>query len=103
MADNNTTIESLRSELESLRSQMENMVRSASAKGQDTAQDLAARIAHELKDYRHKAEAGAEKLRHYGQTGMDEVGDQVRKNPLVSLAIAFGAGCIVSCLFRHLR
>lgn len=105
MAENNqqSTMEGLRDELASLRNQMESLLKTFSSKGQDLGGDLAARIAKELKDYKNIASEKAGQLRDAGQAGLGDVEEQVRKNPLASLLIAFGAGYIISCLFRKLR
>lgn len=107
MADNNggsqPQMDSLRSEINNLRAQLEGIIKSAEEKRHDFTTDMAHKIAKELEHCRHKAAERAEHLRVAGEAGLHEVGDHVRQNPLVSLLIAFGAGWVISCLFRHLR
>lgn len=106
MAENNnasSTVDNLREELSARFAQLEDLLKSVNSKGQDATSDLAARIAQELENCRHKAAQRAGQLRDYGQAGMEEVGEHVRQNPLASIAIAFGAGYLLSCLFRRLR
>lgn len=107
MSDNNTvsqsTVDSLRAELEAMRTQMKNLVQPVSAKVQDTAEDLAARLSRDVEHYRHLASARAAQLRDLGQAGIEDVGEQVRRNPVTSLLIAFGLGCVVTSIFRSLR
>lgn len=104
MADNNqSTLDNLREELASLKSQMQDIFKTVSAKGQDASSDLAARIAHELHNYKHIADRKAGQLRDAGQAGLEDVENHVRQNPVASLLIAFGAGYVISCLFRRLR
>lgn len=99
-ADN---LRNLRDELNNLRAQVENFVKNVDEKGRDAASDVARKIAREIERCRHKAERRAEDLREAGQAGLNDAANAVRQNPLLSLVIAFGVGCVVSCLFRHLR
>lgn len=103
MADTNISIESLKAELNTLRSEMANLVKSLESKKGEFSADAAEKIAKELHHYRNLASSEARQLYEQGQAGLDEVGDKVRNNPIASLAIAFGAGCVLSCLFRHLK
>ncbi|MCX4310487.1 MAG: hypothetical protein OSJ28_09375 [Desulfovibrio sp.] len=103
MAENNFSIDSLRDELNSLRSQMESMLKSFQDKKGEMTSETVSKIAKELEHYRNLASARAHDVYEQGQAGLEEVGEHVRKNPLASLAIAFGAGYVVSCLFRHLK
>ena len=98
-----STIDALRAELGSLRAQLEDMLKNADQKGRDVTAEMARKIAHEIEHCRHKAALHAEHLRDAGKEGLGEVEAHVRQNPLASLAIAFGIGCLVSCLFRRLR
>lgn len=104
MAEHDTfNMESIKAELNSLRSQFEKMVKNLEEKKDDISSETAAKIARELEHYRSLAADRAQHLYAQGQAGLEEVGAQVRKNPLASLAIAFGAGYVVSCLFKHLK
>lgn len=104
MAENtNSTVEALRSELDSLRSQLEHLVKAVDNKKTDLTSDMASRIAREVEHYRQSAAHKADQLRSAGEAGLEEVGEHVRRNPIASLAIAFGAGWVMSCLLRRLR
>lgn len=104
MADTNeSTIDALREELKNLRGQIENIVKTADEKKSEIGSDLVDKLSKELEKLRKNASDQAHRLYNAGQDGLGEVEDTVRKNPLVSLAVAFGAGCVLSCLFRHLR
>lgn len=105
MAENQEqgTLENLRAELSKLRSQLENIVKSADSKKTEVSEDLIDKLTRELENIRHSAKSGANKIYDAGQTGYEEVGQHVRNNPVSSLLIAFGAGCIISCLLRRLR
>lgn len=104
MADNHEhTVEDLRKELGSMREQMETIFNAFKETKDDMAGEVSSRIARELGHYRQFARDGARKVYDAGAAGMEEVSEQVRRNPMASLLIAFGAGCVLSCLFRHLR
>ncbi len=104
MADNHEhSVEDLRKELGAMREQMETLFTALREKKDDVAGDVSSRIARELGHYRQFAQDGARKVYDAGASGVEEVSEQVRRNPLASLLIAFGAGCVLSCLFRHLR
>ena len=104
MADNHDhTVEELRKELNAMREQMDSLLETLKEKKDEVSGEVSSRLARELAHYRKFAHEHAQKVYDAGSAGMDEVSDQVRKNPMASLLIAFGAGCFLSCLFRHLR
>lgn len=104
MADTNeNAIDALRDELKNLRGQIENIVKTADGKKSEIGSDLVDKLSKELEKLRKNAGDQAQRIYNAGQDGLGEVEETVRKNPLVSLAVAFGAGCVLSCLFRHLR
>lgn len=96
-------LEALRDDLSKLRQQMENLVKNFEEKKGDVANDIISKLSGELEHYRDMASSSARKMYDAGQNGLEEVGEQIRNNPLASLAIAFGAGCVISCLFRRMR
>lgn len=98
-----STTDALREEVKNLRAQMESFLKSAETKKQELTGDALHKMAKELEYYRQKAADGAVYLRDAGEAGLDTVGEQVRRNPLMSLLLAFGAGCLVALLFRGLR
>lgn len=101
MADNaNTSVETLKAEFDSLRSQFDNIVKTVESKKGELSQDVVSRIAKELEHYKQAAAHKADQLRDVGQAGLAEVGEHVRRNPVASLVIAFGAGWVMSYLIR---
>lgn len=104
MADSNetTTVEALRGELDKLSGQIGNIIKSIEDKKSAEASDLVDKLTRELAALRSGASDKAQKLYDAGQAGVEEVGEHIRRNPLSSLLIAFGAGCVLSCLLRHL-
>lgn len=104
MADTHEhTVEDLRKELGAMRQQMETLFNALKETKDDVAGDVSSRIARELGQYRQFARDGARKAYDAGAAGVEEMSEQVRRNPVASLLIAFGAGCVLSALFRHLR
>lgn len=104
MSDNSSaTVDALKTELETLKSQLQNIVKTVEDKKGELSSDIVARIAREMDHYKQIAGHKADQLREAGQAGLDELGEQVRRNPVASLGIAFGAGFVLSCLMRHLR
>lgn len=99
----NTGVEGMKEELARLQAQMQALLKHVENKKDAVEDDLASKIARELDHYRSLASKNAHRIYDAGQNGMEEVSDHVRANPLASLLIAFGAGCVISCLFRHLR
>lgn len=100
---NENAIDAMREELQNLRGQIENIVKTAEDKKSEIGSDLVEKLSNELEKLRKNAGDQAHRLYNAGQAGFGEVEETVRKNPLASLAVAFGAGCILSCLFRQLR
>lgn len=97
-----SAFDTLRADLSKLTSQIENAVKSMRGEKEAQASDLTERLIKELEHLRDGASERAKKIYSAGSDGMREVGEQVRENPLLSLLIAFGAGCVLSCLFRNL-
>ena len=105
MADNHHehTVEELKQELNSMREQMDSLLETLKGRKDELGGELSSRLSRELEHYRHLAHDQARKLHDAGSAGMEEVSAQVRRNPMMSLLIAFGAGCVFSCLFRNMR
>lgn len=103
MAESNTeqTMDSVRAELTKLRDQIEHLIRhKANEKASENA-DLLEKVNRELEYLRRSATERAQSAYQAGQAGIEQVGDQVRRNPILALAIAFGAGCLLSGFFRR--
>ena len=97
------TMETLRAELDKLRQQLESIVKTAESKKSEMGSEILDRLTKELEHLRGAAQEQAHRIYQHGQAGYSELGDKVRENPMASLLIAFGAGCVLSCLFRHLK
>lgn len=100
---NSHTLETLREELSGLKSQLEKILKNAENKKSDLKEDLLDRLTKELEHLRKNAGDHAHKIYEHGQEGAEAVTEHVRRNPLASVLIAFGAGYVLSCIFRHMR
>lgn len=104
MAENNEeSMDTLRNELNTLRDQVETLVKSLGDSGSAASSDLVAKLEKELEHYRKLAADKMHKVYEAGSAGIENMGEHVRKNPLACLAVAFGAGCVLSWLFRQSR
>lgn len=102
MAETNAG-DAMREEVGNLRAMVENLIKTIDSKKTEIAGDALGKMQKELDYYRQKAAQEAGHLRDMGEAGLDTVTDQVRRNPLMSILVAFGAGCIVATLFRGMR
>ena len=100
---NEESMDTLRNELNTLRDQMETLVKSLGEKGGEASSDMVAKLERELEHYRRMAADKVHKAYEAGSAGIEQVGAQVRRNPVTSLLVAFGAGCALSWLFRQYR
>lgn len=96
------TLESLRGELGKLSAQVENIVKTLESKKNVDAADLVDKLSREIANLKAGASDRAQQLYSAGKDGVEEMGEHVRQNPLTSILVAFGAGCVISCLLRHL-
>lgn len=102
MSENNEEpMDALRNELTNLRDQVETLVKSLSDSGSAVSSDLIAKLENELEHYRKMAADKMHKMYEAGSAGVESMGEHVRKHPLACVAVAFGAGCALSWLFRQ--
>lgn len=97
--ESRSMMETFQEEMKHLRSRIEAIAKNIDDKRHEMTADMAQKIAKEL----DQARAKAQQLKHAGQARINDVEDRVRQSPVASLAIAFGAGWLLSCLFRRLR
>ena len=99
----NQAFESLKQEFSTLKDQIENFLKNSREKKTEEGSELLQKLSKELEHLRQTANKQAHSLYETGMQGAEDVTERVRRNPLASLAIAFGAGFAISCIFRHLR
>jgi len=80
--------EDLREEIATLRKEFAEMMELVKDKSGSYAEDISETV-----------EKSAEVVYEKGNLGLEEINERVRKNPVASLAIAFGVGYIISKLF----
>ncbi len=88
----------LREELDALRKQVADLLAELQSKGKEKSSQLADKLENELGDYQDKAEQKLKDAYAASTAGLDTVGDQIRRNPVASLLVAFGVGYVLSRL-----
>jgi ElaB/YqjD/DUF883 family membrane-anchored ribosome-binding protein len=88
----------IRSELDSLKSQLSDLLDSAQEEGSSKASRLQKKVGRQVEHYKEAATDKAEEAMEAGMDGLYQVQRQMRKNPVLALSIAFGAGYLVSRL-----
>lgn len=94
----NQAAEDLREEFETLRKEVTEMMELLKEKGSVYAEELGEKMEEKLETYQEKAQESAEAVYEKGSEGVEEIAGRVRKNPLLSLGIAFGVGYVISRL-----
>lgn len=97
---NGESTETLRNESNTLTNQMESLAKTIGEKGEKVSSDVADKLGKEVDHYRKLVTETMHKAYEAGSAGFEQVGEQVRRKPLVSMLAAFGVGCAISWLFR---
>lgn len=100
---NDESMDTLRNDLTSLREQVQTLAKSVEENGSAVSKDLIVKLEKELEHYRKMAADKMHKMYEAGSASMENMGDHVRKHPLRCVAVAFGAGCVLSWLLRQSR
>ena len=90
------TAEELREEFEALRNEVTEVLSMLKEQGKEGAEKITDKVEAELEEYKEKAREGLEAAYEQGGEGLEEIGERIRKNPVASLLIAFGAGYVIS-------
>ncbi|MEZ5451400.1 MAG: hypothetical protein R3E93_01090 [Thiothrix sp.] len=88
----------LRAEFDALRKQVSEVLGELQSKGKATSSRLADKLEAEASRYQEQAGEKLQDALDAGNAGLNEVGDQIRRNPVASLLVAFGAGYLLSRL-----
>lgn len=104
MSDTNSQsiYDSLRQEFSQLKDQVQSMMHNLESKKSGELSEKLDKLTRELGQLRASANEKVHKVYDAGQAGLGEVEAHIRKTPLRCLMIAFGAGCVISWLFRNL-
>lgn len=88
--------ENLQEEVETLRKDMNEMMELLKSSGSDIKDELSDALEEKFAKYQTKTQNSVADLYEKGGEGLDDIGQKIKDNPLASLAIAFGAGYILS-------
>lgn len=101
MAKEENTVDTMKEELQQLQKQVGELAKSLKDTGVEKTSELTAKLEKELEKYQKLAMEKAQKVYDAGNAGLDDVSERIRQNPLGSLLIAFGAGYVLSRIFRN--
>lgn len=90
------TDDDMRNEFENLKNQVNDLMNSIKNQGEHKANKIMEKVGSKLEDYEQKASSKAHDIYDAGSEGIDSINAQIRKNPLMSLVIAFGTGYVLS-------
>ena len=96
-------IDALKEELQTLRKQMESLAKSLEKDASGRAATVAADLEDQFEKYQKIAAEKLQKALNAGNDGVENVSERIRQNPLGSLLLAFGAGYVISRIFRQDR
>ncbi|MGB3917740.1 MAG: hypothetical protein WBL07_09895 [Thiothrix litoralis] len=88
----------LREEFDTLRKQVTELLSELQSKGKDKSAKLADKLEAELGNYQDKAGQKLQDAYDTSSASLNEVGEQIRRSPVASLLVAFGAGYVLSRL-----
>ncbi len=101
MASTKTNDDDLQKEFEELKSQFSELMQVLKNNSEETSDDLKQKLQHEFKDYQEKAEKKLSDIQELGTESLEEVSERIRRNPVSSLLLAFGAGYILSKILKN--
>lgn len=97
----NSYAENMREQLGKLGKELEEVLKQAREKKDAVSSEVIEKLTKQIENLRQNAGAQAQAIYHAGQTGVVETEKFVRQNPLLSMGIAFGAGCLLGCLLKR--
>ena len=100
---NEENIDVLKDEVQALRKQMENLAKAVEKNASGKAAAMTAGLEEEIDKYQKMAADKLQKALNAGSDGVENISDRIRQNPLGSLLLAFGAGYVISRIFRQDR
>ncbi len=90
----------LREELNALRDQFGEVLTALKSASQETSHQVADKLESGLNKTQEKAKRTLHDAYEFGAESVKELGGRVQRNPVASLAIAFGAGYLISRISR---
>ena len=86
----------LREEFDEVKNQVNSLLSLLKEKGEEKSTDVKQKLDENLENYQDKAKEQIQQVYELGSENLDKVGTKIQNNPLASLAVAFGAGYILS-------
>ncbi len=96
-------IDALKDELQTLRKQMESLAKAVEKDASGRAASMAADLEDQFDKYQNLAAEKLQKALNASSDGVENISERIRQNPLGSLLLAFGAGYVISRIFRQGR
>ena len=93
--------EAMQNELGRLRQQLELLLRRAQETKDTVSSEMIDKLSKQIENLRANAGEHMQNIYHAGQAGVTETEKFVRQNPLLSLGIAFGAGCLLAGILKR--
>ena len=99
MAEVSENISGVQEEMRRLRDEVADMAKNLGQKNREAMDSIGRKLSEEFQRYRDSDEA--QKLIDAGEAGLARLCEQVRKRPVSSMLVAFGAGAVLACLLRR--
>ena len=100
---NEDNIDALKDEIQALRKQMESLAKTVEDNASGRAASMPPGLEEEIGKYQKMAAEKLQKALDSGSDGIENISERIRQNPLGSLLLAFGAGYVISRIFRQDR
>ncbi|MDD4700816.1 MAG: hypothetical protein PHI96_01215 [Desulfovibrio sp.] len=100
---NEENIDVLKEEIQALRKQMESLAKAVEKNASGRAEAMTEGLQGEIDKYQKLAAEKLQKALDSGSDGIENISERIRQNPLGSLLLAFGAGYVISRIFRQDR
>lgn len=94
-------IDNIREDVQSLKSNILELSKRVEAEGKLTAADLKVKAQDNLVDLKTTAQENIAKFQNYSKDQLETIEKEVKAKPAQSMAIAFGAGILLSALLRR--
>ena len=93
--------EAIQNELGKFRKELENLLKRAQESKDNVSSEIIDKLSKQIENLRQNASEHVQNLYHAGQSGVEQTEKFVRQNPLLSIGIAFGAGCLLAALLKR--
>ena len=100
---NEENVDVLKEEIQALRKQMESLAKAVEKNASGRAEAMTEGLQDEIDKYQKLAADKLQKALDSGSDGIENISERIRQNPLGSLLLAFGAGYVISRIFRQDR